>query len=58
MVRKIMVWTPLCGGVYFYIVALSAMWDKPWMIFVGMALLYGCVRLSCAMADMADDFAL
>lgn len=58
MLRKFAVWTPLVGGVYFYTVALSVMWDKPWMIFVGFGLLYGCVRLSCVMADMADDLNL
>lgn len=58
MTRKLMVWTPLCGGLYFFIVSVNVMHDKPWMILAGMALLYGCIRLSCAMVDMANDLDL
>jgi len=58
MTRKFLVWTPILSGIYFFLYSVRMMYDKPYLVFVGMALLLLCFKLAEAMANMADDLQL
>jgi len=58
MMRKFLVWTPILSGIYFFLYSVRMMYDKPYSVFVGMALLLLCFKFAEAMANMADDLQL
>jgi hypothetical protein len=58
MARRIMVWTPILCGVYIFFYSVQRMYSEPYSIFVGLALLLCCFKLSEAMSVIADDLLL